>query len=240
MTSANYGLDAPAIVRGFLLGGPLALGLGLWNPLSNGTVATTLVITGALLLVEGLWMVYSSRVGKLAVRDSVLDALKLRGDEVVLDLGCGHGLLLIGAARRVPRGRAVGIDRWSQIDQADNRKAATLDNATIEGVNVEVLDGDMRELPFADGSVDVIVGSLSVHNIAEREGRARVMTEIARVLRPGGKVALIDFQKTAEYAADLRANGLENVQRSGLSLGMFPWTRVVTGNRPQSPRDAAP
>jgi cyclopropane fatty-acyl-phospholipid synthase-like methyltransferase len=66
-------------------------------------------------------MIWSSRYGKLRARDRLLDGLGLTGQEHLLDVGCGRGLLLIGAARRLPNGRAVGVDLWSQVDLADNR-----------------------------------------------------------------------------------------------------------------------
>ena len=98
----------------------------------------------------------SSRLGKLHARDRILARLKLRGDEAVLDVGCGHGLLLIAAAKLLPRGHAVGIDLWSQWQQSDNSREATLRNAELEGVaqRVSVHDGDMRKMPFADRSFD--------------------------------------------------------------------------------------
>jgi cyclopropane fatty-acyl-phospholipid synthase-like methyltransferase len=71
---------------------------------------------GALLL---LW---SSLVGKFRARDALLNAVPWRGDEQVLDVGCGHGLMLIGAAKRLSTGRATGIDIWQDVDQANNSR----------------------------------------------------------------------------------------------------------------------
>ncbi|HEY5005938.1 MAG TPA: class I SAM-dependent methyltransferase [Ktedonobacteraceae bacterium] len=69
-------------------------------------------------------------------------------------------------------------------------------NAQIEGVleRVEARDGDMCDLSFlADGSIDVVVASKSIHNIPTHEGRRQAMSEITRVLKPGGRVALMDI-----------------------------------------------
>jgi arsenite methyltransferase len=229
------------VVRNFLFGGTAGIVVGLailfWGlALPSGWI----VALGALVLLYGIifaatsgLMVRSSRVGKFRLRDRLLDGLRLKGDETVLDVGCGHGLLLIGAAKRLPQGKAIGIDLWSQIDQADNTKAATLANAAAEGVTerVEVLNGDMRTLPLADASIEVVVASLSIHNIKEREGRRQAIQEIARVLKPGGQVALLDFSKTSEYAEDLRAAGMQMVQVSGSSFQMYPPVRVVTAKK---------
>lgn len=55
-------------------------------------------------------MVYSSKIGKIRVRDRLLETLRLRGNEEVLDLGCGSGLMLLGAAGQTSAGSATGID----------------------------------------------------------------------------------------------------------------------------------
>jgi trans-aconitate methyltransferase len=63
----------------------------------------------------GCFMVYDSKVGKIRERDRLLDLVPWRGTEAVLDLGCGRGLMLIGAARRLTTGRATGLDREAVI-----------------------------------------------------------------------------------------------------------------------------
>ena len=72
-------------------------------------------------------------MGKLRLRDRVLDGLALRGDEQVLDVGCGHGLMLLGAAKRLKKGKAIGVDIWQKEDQAGNDPEATRENARREG-----------------------------------------------------------------------------------------------------------
>jgi arsenite methyltransferase len=69
-------------------------------------------------LAAAILMRWGSRVGKLRLRDRLLDTVAWRGDEQVLDAGCGHGLLLLGAARHLTSGRAIGIDRLS-LDCSD-------------------------------------------------------------------------------------------------------------------------
>lgn len=67
---------------------------------------------------------YPTRLGKFEVWDELLDELDLRGDEQVLDIGCGRGAVLLLAANQVPAGRAVGADIWRRRDQAGNSSAA--------------------------------------------------------------------------------------------------------------------
>jgi arsenite methyltransferase len=232
----DYGLDAPALVRKFAIAGAALLVVGLLCALLGvAALAGPLWLAGAMFLATSAAMLHSSRRGKLIERDRLLDGLGLQGHEEVLDVGCGRGLLLIGAAKRVPSGRAVGIDLWSQADQSDNRRSATLANAEAEGVGdrVEVIDGDMRALPFPDASFDAVVSSLAIHNVAEAEGRERACFEIARVLRPGGRVAILDLAATGAYVLALEDFGLDDVKRSKRSFRMYPPVRVVTGRRPE-------
>jgi len=231
----DYGLDAPALVRNFAIAGAALLLAGLALAVAGvAGLAGPLWLAGAMLLATSAAMLHSSRRGKLIERDRLLNRLELRADAEVLDLGCGRGLLLIGAAKRVPAGRAVGVDLWSQVDQSDNRRSATLANAEAEGVaeRVEVVDGDMRALPFANASFDAVVSSLAIHNVPDAAGRERALGEIARVLRPGGRVAILDLRATADYALALEDLGLVDVARSRRSFRMYPPVRVVTGRRP--------
>ena len=97
---------------------------------------------------------------------------------------------------------------------------ATLENARLEGVGerVEVKDGDARRLPFADGAFDVVVTKEALHNIynaAERDTAAR---EIARVLRPGGRLFIGDVRHTGRYFQVLGECGLEDLRRSAESV----------------------
>ena len=144
---------------------------------------------------------YTTRRGKFIVWAGLLDGLALRGDERLLDVGCGRGAVLMLAAKRLPRGQAVGIDLWSSKDQSGNHQQATLRNAKLEGIGerVEVHTADMRKLPFPDRSFEVVTSSLAVHNIASARGREAALAEILRVLKPGGTALIADIGRTAAY-----------------------------------------
>jgi ubiquinone/menaquinone biosynthesis C-methylase UbiE len=184
---------------------------------------------------QALLMLWTSLVGKRIAAGQLLGQARLRGDERVLDVGCGRGLLLLGAAQRLPRGRAVGLDLWNAADLSGNARAATEANARALDVlgRVELVDGDMCTMPFADEEFDAVVSSLAVHNVYDAAGRDRALAEIARVLRPGGRVLLQDFRHTADYAASLRAAGFEDVHRRLVNpLLMFPPTWRVSARKP--------
>jgi ubiquinone/menaquinone biosynthesis C-methylase UbiE len=222
----DYGIDAPRDVAVLVVlgaaGGLAALSLGLGLPgLAGGLLGATLAILAGDLLVVAAAFVWYSRAGKLRQRDRLLDLVYWGGDETVLDVGCGRGLLLISAAQRLTRGRAIGVDIWSPVDLSDNRPEATLENARRAGVadRVEVRNGDARRLPFADATFDVVVSNLVLHNIPGKEDRRRALREVARVLKPGGRVALLDLRHTGDYVRVLRECGLADACR--LPAGFF-------------------
>ncbi|MEA2228088.1 MAG: hypothetical protein QOF29_2753 [bacterium] len=232
---ADYGLDAPGVVRNFAIAGAVCAAGALVLALTGALAAEGLLaLCAAMFWAAAVGMLRSSRRGKLVERDRLLDALGLRGDETVLDVGCGRGLLLNGAAKRLPDGHAVGVDVWSSADQSGNSRRAALANAEAEGVaeRVEVLDADMRDLPFDDGTFDVVVSSIAIHTLPDRDEREQACLEIARVVRPGGRVAVLDFRVTHEYQLAFEDAGLVDVTRSGRSFRMYPPVRVVRARRP--------
>jgi ubiquinone/menaquinone biosynthesis C-methylase UbiE len=164
----------------------------------------------------------------------LLDQLSLRGDERVLDLGCGRGAVLLMAAQHLATGRAVGVDLWRTVDQSGNAAEATRRNADAEGVadRVELLTADMTALPFEDNSFDVILSNLAIHNIGRRGGREQAISEAVRVLRPGGRLRIVDVRGTRLYQARLAQLGMDDVARKGLGWWFWP-ARLVTATKPR-------
>jgi arsenite methyltransferase len=116
----------------------------------------------------------------------------------------------------------------------------TRQNAALEGVaeRVELHTADMRQLPFDDGSFDVVVSSLAIHNVSGAGERARALREAARVLKKGGKLAIADIRHTRVYAGELEDCGLKITERRSLGFrfwyGCGPWvaTRLVAAVKP--------
>lgn len=235
----DYGLDAPGAVRNlFIIGGValvafLTVVTHLWSgvltlgefrfnfrPMSVGLSLGCLGM--------GAWMAWDSKYGKVRERERLLDLLTWTGRERVLDVGCGRGLLLVGAAKRLTTGgggSAAGIDLWQKEDLSGNRPEATLENARLEGVadRIEVHTADMRKIPFPDGSFDTVLSMNAIHNVYSAPGRAAAIAEICRVLKPGGTVLIVDVRHIREYAAALRAGGCTDVRRVRSDFG----TRVL-------------
>lgn len=102
-----------------------------------------------------------------------LDLAGLRGDERVLDIGCGNGLHLAELARRAHRGEVHGMDL----------SPGMLDAARLHVPSASLLVGDAQHLPFVDGSFDLV---LAMHMLYHVPDRALALSEIRRALRPGG------------------------------------------------------
>jgi arsenite methyltransferase len=243
-----YGLDAPAVVRNLFLAGGACLALALagqlhlvpatvrWAPGAGFALQFSPLYlglwAGLSLTLTGMLMVWSSRVGKLRRRDQLLNQLTWTGDEQVLDVGCGRGLLLIGAAKRLTAGRAIGVDIWRSEDLSGNAAEATLANARAEGVadRVQVDTADMRHLPYSDRSFDLVLSSAAIHNLDASADRDLAIQEIARVLKPGGVSLIDDIRHFAQYRDVFAANHCPLVRRLDQRMVSLFWTLLTWGS----------
>jgi SAM-dependent methyltransferase len=114
-----------------------------------------------------------------------LAMVELREGETVLDLGSGGGIDVLLSGKRVgPTGTVYGLD------MTDEMLALAKENARKAGAtNVHFLKGLIEEVPLADATVDVVISNCVVNLSPEKE---RVLSEIARVLRPGGRIGISD------------------------------------------------
>jgi arsenite methyltransferase len=183
--------------------------------------------------------VYTTRQGKFQVWADILLQLGLRGDEYLLDVGCGRGAVLLMAARFLPSGKATGIDVWKTNEQSGNALSVTQQNAELEGVaeRVALRTADMRHLPFSDDSFDLVVSSMAIHNIPDPKGRVQAINEAVRVLKPGGRLVIADFRETPQYGKRLGELGMTDVTHQALGWRFWyggPWAapKLVKAQKP--------
>src|SRR6186713_1784016 len=203
----SYGIDAP-IAPALLT----ALAV-LYLVLAIVTGERMFWVEAAFILAIDAIYLYATLRSKFAVWADLLDQLKLRGDERILDLGCGRGAVLLMAAQHLTTGRAVGVDLWRSFDQSGNSLEATRQNAIAEGVadRVELHTADMTALPLEDDSFDVVVSSWAIHNIRGCAGREKAISEAVRVLRPGGRLMIADLRGTRQHQTQLAKLGMTDV-----------------------------
>jgi arsenite methyltransferase len=229
MRRGEYGYDAPYALVIF---GSLAVLSGVGAAIAwwrtSIHAAGPFAVYFVFFLLNATSFFYTTRRGKFIEWDRILDRTHLRGDEMVLDMGCGRGAVLTAVARRLTTGRITGVDIWSRTDQSGNAMDVTLRNASLEGVGDRVLieTADMRALPFPDSTFDLVVSSLAIHNIRSNSDRKRAISEGFRVLKPGGRMVIADIRATAVYADALRTLGASNVERHRLGW-RFWWGNPV-------------
>lgn len=116
------------------------------------------------------------------------DLIKLKGNELVLDVGCGLGRASVGAAKLLKTGKIIGIDVWDKLEILGNSPERAYKNAEIEGVRnkVEFHTGDALDLPFNDEYFDVVICAGCITTFKNDEQKIKAMKEIFRVLKTNG------------------------------------------------------
>ncbi|WP_221568381.1 class I SAM-dependent methyltransferase [Alkalihalobacillus sp. TS-13] len=231
---ANYGIEGIREVKIMWVLGSILLiaaiflfqleGL-VWTVVSFIFLAITIISYG-----ETTWMTLSSKKGQGRVVNDMLVKLNLNKDDVVLDVGCGKGFLMHSLAKQVSGGKVIGIDNWSD-KRNQNAPETTLQNAETEGVKdqIEVQTADARNLPFEDETFDAVATSLTIHTIPDPDERQKALEEIVRIIKPDGRVAIMDFMYVEEYPAILGKAGLKEIEKSQFYFSMFPPVIIVSG-----------
>jgi cyclopropane fatty-acyl-phospholipid synthase-like methyltransferase len=180
--------------------------LGAFAVWQNIWLAGALIVAGLGWLAPVVWAVLfiqrRQRL-RLSYRQHVLDSIQWRGDERVLDVGCGSGILLNGAAQRLTTGTALGIDIWA-ANSGGGDYALLMKNARAENVaeRIKFQTMDARRMTLADAEFDVVLSSGALHHMVRSQSDfEQVINELARVLKPGGQVAIWDIEHLVEASA---------------------------------------
>src|SRR5262245_30405055 len=146
MRRGDYGFDAPygLIIFAVMAVVGAVVSAWSWNE-GDHKGALQMAVFALFFCANACSFWHTTRHGKFVEWERILDGLSLRGDERVVDLGCGRGAVLTAVARRLTTGRVTGVDIWNRLDQSGNAREVTLRNAELEGVTnrVEIETGDL-------------------------------------------------------------------------------------------------
>lgn len=133
----------------------------------------------------------SRLLGVSRFRARLITYAQISSGEQVLDVGCGSGELLIALAREVPGAELTGLDP----DGIALRRAAR--KAAAAGTGITLIRGYADDLPIDDAAMDHVVSTVAIHHL-DAESRPKFAAEAFRVLRPGGKITILDFGGQAD------------------------------------------
>ncbi len=144
-----------------------------------------------------VWLLTRGR--ERALREKILSFVDLKPGEAVLDVGCGTGSLAMVAKRHVGlTGAVYGVDASPEMLVRAAKKASKA------GLAVTFENAAAQALPFPDGQFDAVTSTLMLHHLP-REGRKQCAREMRRVLKPGGRVLVVDFGGPADHGRGLLA-----------------------------------
>ncbi|KYK36409.1 MAG: class I SAM-dependent methyltransferase [Theionarchaea archaeon] len=155
-------------------------------------------VAGILIGGFGLYLLVAYVISLYSFRQSesfdFSHVIQLRGDEKVLDVGCGLGKVTVGVAKLLTDGTVTGIDIWNTVEIPGNSPEAAYRNAELEGVQdkVEFKSGNVLTLEFSDNSFDLVTSSSVLNNLSGDDQKLQAMNEIYRVLKPVGTFFLLE------------------------------------------------
>jgi ubiquinone/menaquinone biosynthesis C-methylase UbiE len=238
----GYGIDEYRTIITLVAAGVLAVVVGFI--VSAYTVSTQpeearlgLIVgpaVGGLILAVAAALYWSSRLGKEREMEKLIARIPFGGEETVLDIGCGRGLGMVKAAAKLRSGLSLGVDTWHRAHLSGNNPASIWTNAEAEKVSNRVVAvmALPTNLPLLEKSVDVVVSAVALHRIVKMKDRPALFAEMARVLKEGGRVGVLDAGNGNEYSEYFKRNGLLDIEMHRMRFSGFPPFHVVLARKP--------
>lgn len=239
MKKPNYGIDAPKVIRNLIGIGLLLLCCSFfikdyWSATVSEIIRTSLFMPAICLISAGVLMILYAKFGKFNHRNRMLNLYNWKGNEEVLDVGTGLGLLMIGAAKRLATGKSYGIDIFNTYDLSDNTIEQTQLNTELENVKDKtvILKENILSTQFESNKFDLILSNLCLHNLYKKEERDQACKEIIRILKPNGEVIISDYKHLNEYKKSFEELGIK-VEKVGTYFhNTFPPLTIIKAKKP--------
>lgn len=166
--------------------------------------------------------------GRQRVLDQVLDSLQLQGSERVLDAGSAGGQLGLAAARRLKSGKVIALGETSENE-------APRELAKNEGLGDKIRfeSADLSKLSYSAANFDCVVASQLTTHLGGAPQRQQAVSELLRVLKPGGRIALHEIGGTADIQRLLEQSNLSNVITLSTQLPLQLGGKIVTAIKPE-------
>jgi arsenite methyltransferase len=220
----NYGLDYPDRLRHYVIEGLLVGSLGLSMMVAIGEqmpfFSSLFLLVGCgggllmLLWAGHFW--WSSRYGKVRASTEMLRRLNWNGIDRVLDIGCGHGMLMLLVNKCNPDAQLIGMDVWNADSQYENSESMLWKNLDGAGIakrcSVETMD--IRQTRFAEKNFSKLVSSLTLHEIRNAPHRRLAVREALRLVQAGGEVAFLELRHHKELCGYLQEFGFRQIRIS--------------------------
>lgn len=201
----------------------------------NSYVAYFILFISILFIFNGIRIINFIFVGRFKHINRIISKVKWTGNENVLDVGVGKGILAIAVAKKLKNGsgKVTAIDIWNTEDIMDKTKYYVNQNIELEGVSdkVKVKTQNASALSFKDESFDVILSKQCIHNIESAQERKMAIEEMIRVLKPGGKLIISDSMYVDEYEKILLDKGLKASISSKYFLDTYPASRILEATK---------
>lgn len=239
----KYGVDAPLVPILYIGVGLIVLIVGilaLAGVITHYNGAGWTLAYGIFMIAGGLTFIHTSLRGKFVIWKNLLSGFKIKRNSKVVDLGCGHGAVMLEVAKHLDQnGKITGVDIWRSQDQSNNSVHATNKNLTDANLSVptELVTADMRDLPFKASQFDYAVTGFAVHNIKPRADREKALAEAYRVLKKDGKLLLVDTgSKHKEYIQKLQELGMRDITMNQAGFNGWwsgPWmsSYIITATK---------
>jgi ubiquinone/menaquinone biosynthesis C-methylase UbiE len=233
----KYQLDAPPVVKLFTVLGVVGClcSLAVYTINLNKNLAPLVWVywftlaSGVFYLLTATAMIITSYFTKEKLIKKILPP-HLSNYQQVLEIGIGSGMGAIILAHHNADIEIDAIDIFNIVDHQNNSLKLCQNNLKAANVNhkVTVKKADMRTIPFDNHHFDAAFGILSIHNLENKTERKKALTEIIRVIKPGGKIVIIDFKYHNEYRKQLQQLGAKKILTSRPYISVFPFLKVTS------------